>query len=134
MLNGPAQALVLSAALAVIGALVGIPSAVTEFPLSVLLLALPLALCLGIRALHPPELPRPSIGQVLLETAAVWTGYAVAFHLYHGFWDGQGIGIGLVGFVVTSPIVYILVRRRFPAPAAGQAAKPRAMDYSGGSK
>ena len=119
MLTGPAQALVLSAALAVSGALVGIPAVLAEFPLNLLLLVLPLALCLAIPVLHSPPARRPGVAQHLFETGAVWTGYAVAFHAHHGWWDGQGIGIGLVGFAVTAPIVFVLIRRRFPAPAAG---------------
>lgn len=122
MLTKPAQVLVLAAALVVFGALAGMLSVMTVFPLNLLLLVLPLGLCFAIPALHTPPAGRPGLTQVLVETGAVWTGYAVSFHAYHGFWDGQGIGMGLVGFVVAAPIVFVLIRRRVPAPAAARAA------------
>ena len=121
MFTGPGQALVLSAALVVFGALLGFPSVLTMFPLNLLLLMLPFGVCLSIPVLHSTTAGRPNISPILLETAGVWTGYAVAFHLYYGFWDGQGIGVGLVGFAVSAPIVVILIRRQhLIAQAEGQ--------------
>lgn len=111
MLSGPAQAVVLSASLMSFGALSAIPSAIAQFPNNLFLLVLPLGLCCLIPKLHPPDLQQPNVYEVLLEVAGPWVGYAAAWHAYHGFWDGQGITIGILGFIVTSPIVILLLRQ-----------------------
>jgi hypothetical protein len=85
------------------------PSVLTEFPLNLILLLLPFGLCLLIPRLHQS---RPPTLSLFAQVAGAWTGYAVMFHAYYGFWDGQGIAIGIVGTVVTFPIVWSLGNRR----------------------
>ncbi|MEX0653117.1 MAG: hypothetical protein WD151_03240 [Phycisphaeraceae bacterium] len=111
MLTDPKQAFVLSASLVVAGALVALPSVISTFPLNLLLLVLPVGVCLLIPYLHRKD-DRLDASQTLLEVAGTWIGYAAAFHAYHGFWDGQGIGVGLVGFVIMGPVTILLARHQ----------------------
>ena len=86
----------LAASLMVFGAILGIPSVLLEFPGNLLMLPLPL-LC--IEAIHKIEKESDRIFDALsrvLFCTAPWVGFAVAFHLRHGQWDGQGIWIAFV--------------------------------------
>lgn len=92
----------LSTSLVLVGAILGIPSVLLEFPGNLLTLPLPL-LC--IEAIHKIEKESDRIFGVLsraLFCTAPWVGFAVAFHLRYGEWDGQGIWIA----VVASPLSF----------------------------
>jgi hypothetical protein len=103
-------------AFAVLGAIVGIPSALANFPGNLFLLVFPFGLCLVI----PVLLHRHAKGwlgtvQVLVETAGVWAGVAGVNHAFHGFWDGQGMVVALLGFLFSAPIgVLLLISTREP--------------------
>jgi hypothetical protein len=49
--------------------------------------------------------------QLIVEVSALWAGFAIAFHGYHGAWDYQGVWIGVLGAAIMSPIVISRVRR-----------------------
>ena len=107
-----AQTIILSAALVVLGGVAGIPFAITEFPLVYPSMLIPFGVCLLIPNMHNLKTSAPTFFSLLFEVAGVWTGCAIAFHAVNGFWDGQGIIMGLIGTAVTTPIICGDVRRR----------------------
>lgn len=113
-----------TAALAVLGALVALPSVVTEFPVNLMLIALSAGVSLFVPSIHRSEKHNPPITQLVVESAGPWVGYAVAFHLYHGLWDYQGIWIGLVGFAIMAPIVVAVSGMDKKADKSNEQEKP----------
>jgi hypothetical protein len=98
-------ALVLTAALVVLGGVAALPSVVTEFPVNLLALLLPAGVCLLVPAIHRTDDRSPNALQLIAEASAPWTGYAIVFHSYHGAWDYQGMWIGVLGAAIMSLLV-----------------------------
>jgi hypothetical protein len=111
VMNRLERTLILTAALVVLGGVAALPSVVSEFPVNLLALVLPAAVCLLVPAVHQTDDRSPNMLQLIAEASAPWTGFAIAFHSYHGVWDYQGIGIGALGAAVLSAIVIALTRR-----------------------
>jgi hypothetical protein len=104
------RTIVLTASLAVLGAIAGFPSVVAEFPANLILLALPVGVVLLIAPIHRSDDSSPAIISLIAETAGPCAGYAVTFHVYYGEWDYQGVCIGVIGLVVLSPLMIAIVR------------------------
>ena len=106
------RTVVLTASLAVLGAVVALPSVLSGFPFTLLLLPLPAGLTLFVPRIHRSDPQDPAIAQLFVESAGPWVGYAVAFHAYHGVWDYQGVIVGVVGFAIMAPIAVTITYRQ----------------------
>ena len=102
------RTIVLTASLGVLAAVAGIPSVVSEFPANLVLLAVPGGIVLLIPAIHRSDERPPTVFSVFVETAGPCVGYAVAFHLYYGVWDFQGVWVGASGLLLLAPLVIVL--------------------------
>ncbi len=104
-MNRLERTLVVTASLVVVGGLFSLPAALTEFPVNLFALVLTVGVCLLIPKIHQTDEQIPTTVQWLTETSGPWIGFAIAFHNYHGAWDFQGVGIAIMGTIVSAPLV-----------------------------
>lgn len=92
------QAVAIVPGIALLTGLLSYFSVISEFPLNLMLLIIPFGMTFLTPFLFNRSTPILMIG---LAASGPWIGYAATFHLYYGFWDGQGIVIALIGYPIS---------------------------------